>query len=103
MPGRRRKACSIFKLQRHTEYAETYILVRISGVTKWGKVTKWGCMVMEEIGSTCNVKKLTGKGQVEGKYRSEAYGHQKLKQKGNQGQGSGYPCTGLSCVCLEVA
>ena len=81
----------------------TYILVRISGVTKWGKVTKWGYIVTEAIGSTCNIRRLTRKGQVEGKHRSKAYGHQKLKQKGNQGQGSGYLCTGLSCVCLEVA
>ena len=63
----------IFELQRHTGYAETYILlVRISGVTKWGKVTKWGYAVTEAIRSTCNIRKLTGKGQVKGKHRSEA-------------------------------
>ena len=42
-------------------------------------------MVTEAIGSTCDIRKLTGNGQVEGKHRSEAYGHQKLKRKGNQG------------------
>ena len=68
-----------------------------------GKGNQWGYTVMEAIGSTCSIRKLAGKGQVEGKHRSEAYGHQKLKRKGNLGQGSGYPCTGLSCVCLEVA
>ena len=67
-----------------------------------GKGNQWDT-VTEAIGSTCNIRKLTRKGQVEGKHRSEAYGHQKLKQKGNQGQGSGYPCTGLGCVCPEVA
>ena len=38
----------------------------MSGVTKWGKVTKWGHVVMEAIGSngTCNIRKLTRKGQV---------------------------------------
>ena len=40
---------------------------------------------MEAIGSTCDVRKLTRKGQVERKHRSEAYGNQKLKWKGNQG------------------
>ena len=60
-------------------------------------------MAMEAIGSTCNTRKLTGKGQVKGKHRGEAYGHQKLKRKENQGQGSGDPCTGLGCVCLEMA
>ena len=68
-----------------------------------GKGNQWGYMVTEAIGSTCNIRKLTGKGKVEGKHRGEAYGHQKLKQKGKQGQGSGYPCTGFGCVCPEVA
>ena len=34
----------------------------MSVVTKWGKVTKWGYAIMEAIGSTCNIGKLTGKG-----------------------------------------
>ena len=50
-----------------------------------GKGNQWGYTVMEAIGSTCNIRKLTGKGQVKRKHRSEAYGHQKLKRKGNQG------------------
>ena len=63
-----------------------------------GKCNQWGYTVTEAIGSTCNIRKLTGKGQVERKHRSKAYGHQKLKQKGNKGCGNGYPCTGLSLV-----
>ena len=50
-----------------------------------GKGNQWGYTVTEAVGSTCNIRKLTGKGQVEGRHRSEAYGHQKLKRKGNQG------------------
>ena len=50
-----------------------------------GKGNQWGYTVMEAIGSTCNLKKLTGRGQVKRKHRSEAYGHQKLKWKINQG------------------
>ena len=50
-----------------------------------GKGNQWGYTVTEAVGSTCNIRKLTGKGQVKRKHRSEAYGHQKLKQKGNQG------------------
>ena len=50
-----------------------------------GKGNQWGYTVMEAIGSTCNIRKLTGKGQVKRKHRSEAYGHQKLKWKRNQG------------------
>ena len=48
-----------------------------------GKGNQWGHMATEAIGSTCDIRKLTGKGQVEGKHRGEAYGHQKLKWKGN--------------------
>ena len=44
----------------------------------------WGYVVMEAIGSTCNIRKLTGKGQVEEKHRSKAYGHEKLNWKGNK-------------------
>ena len=68
-----------------------------------GKGNQWGYAGTEAIGSTCNIRKLTRKGKVKGKHRGEAYGHQKLKWKGKQGQGSGYPCTGLGCVCPEVA
>ena len=63
-----------------------------------GKGNQWGYTVTEAIGSTCNTRKLTRKGQVEGKHRGEAYGHQKLKQKENQGRGSGY-AQGLA-VCV---
>ena len=95
----------MFDIQTAETYriCRTYILVRMSGVTKWGKVNKWEYAVMEAIGSTCNIRKLTRKGQVEEKHRSEAYGHQKLNWKGNKGQGSEYPCTRLGCVCPEVA
>ena len=38
-----------------------------------GKVPKWhwGHVVMKAIGSTCNMGKLTGKGQVKEKHRSK--------------------------------
>ena len=63
------------------------------------KGNQWGYTVMEAIGSTCIIRKLTGKGQVKGKHRSKANGHQTLKQKGNQGQGGGYHAKG-SAVCV---
>ena len=68
----------IFNIQTAETYRiyKTYKLVRMSGVTKQGRVAKWGHMVMEAIGSTCNIRKLTRKGQVEKKHRSEAYGPQ---------------------------
>ena len=51
---------------------------------------------MQAIGSTCNIGKITRKGQVEGKHRGETYEHQKLNWKGNKGHGDEYTCTGLS-------
>ena len=74
----------------------------MSGVAKQGKVTRQGHLVTEAIGSTCNIRKITGKGQVKGKHRSETYRHQKLSWKGNKGRGDEYTCTGLGLVCPEV-
>ena len=100
----RQEVQGVFNIQTAETYriCRTYILVRMSGVTKQGKVTKQGHVVMEAIGSTCNIGMITGKGQVKEKHRSKTYEHQKLNQKGNKGQGNGYPCTGLGCVCPEV-
>ena len=66
-----------------------------------GKGNQWGYAGMEAIGSTCNVRKLTGRGQVERKHRSEAYGHQQLNGRGNKGRRNGYSCTGLVPVCQK--
>ena len=57
----------MFNIQTAETYriCRIYILVRMSGVTKQGKVTKRGYVVIEAIGSTCNIRKLTRKGQVE--------------------------------------
>ena len=66
-----------------------------------GKGNQWGCTVMEAIGSTCNIRILTGRGQVKRKHRSAACGHQQLKRKGNKGRGNGYSCTGFVLVCQK--
>ena len=65
------------------------------GIAEWGKVTKQGHAVAEALGSTWNIGTITGKGQVEEKYRSETYEHQKLNQKGNTGHVDEYTCTEL--------
>ena len=66
-----------------------------------GKGNQWGYTVTEAIGNTCNIRKLTRKGQVERKHRSKAYRHQQLKWKGNKGCINGYSCTGLILVCRK--
>ena len=65
-----------------------------------GKGTQWGYTATEAIGSTCNIRKLTGKGQVEGKHRDEAYGHRKLNGKGTRVREVGIHAQG-SAVCVQ--
>ena len=74
----------------------------MTGVTKQEKVTKWGHVVTEALGITCNNGTITGKGQVEEKHRSETYKYQKLNWKGNKGHVDKYTYIRLSLMCLEI-
>ena len=79
----------MFNIQTAETYriCGTYILVRMSGVTKWGKVTKRGYINMEAIESTCNIRKLTRKGQVEEKHMEQSIWTSETKPERKQGSG----------------
>ena len=79
----------IFELQRHPGYMKLIYKSEYQGLLNGDKVTKWGHSVVGTIGSTCNIRRITRKGPVKKKHRSETYEHQKLNQKGKQGSGIG--------------